>query len=150
MRARLFWSCFYVLMLFKRPAKLLAINIGVNLVFGGKKRFGESRLLFVMCACNTLLRGLHETLARKVLLCTPKKQKYLIELSYIFQWLSFCSFSSFNKFRSTIAKLGFIAFKRNKMHSSKLSNRYNYMNCSSFERSLNAHKYIATFGYKRD
>lgn len=34
------------------------------------------------------------------------------------------------------------------MHSSKLSNRYDYLNCSSFERSLNAYKYIATFDIK--
>lgn len=114
MRARLFWSCFYVLMLFKRPAKLLAINIGVNLVLGGKKRFGESRLLFAMCACNTLLRRLHETLARKVLLCTPNTAKVFnrafIHISVTFILLSK---SLFNKFRSTIAKVGFIAFKRN-------------------------------------
>lgn len=146
MRARLFWSCFYVLMLFKRPAKLLTINIGVNLVLGGKKRFGESRLLFAMCACNTLLRRLHETLARKVLLRTPKKQKYLIELSCIFQWPSHCSFSSFNNITQTIAKIGVFAFKRKSCIALKYQT--DISNCISLEWSINAYKYITTFGYK--
>lgn len=69
MRVRLFWFCFYVLMLFKRLVKFLMIKIGVNFVLGGKKRFGELRLLFVMCVCNMLLRRLYDILVWKVFFC---------------------------------------------------------------------------------